>query len=91
MTHAAAHDAPYPAPSPAELFAAHQRLAYFVAAKFRNQACARGVPVEDVEHEAVVGLLRASIQFDPTRGCTFATFAHKVITHHLYNVIRARR
>jgi len=47
-------------------------------------------PVEDLESEGVVGLIRAVDQFSPERGAQFSTYATHVIVSHVRHYLRDR-
>ncbi|MDD4223971.1 MAG: sigma-70 family RNA polymerase sigma factor [Candidatus Cloacimonetes bacterium] len=49
----------------------HLRLAYKYAQKYQN----RGLPLEDLRQEALLGLLEAARRFEPERGWNFSTYA----------------
>ncbi|MCB5247494.1 MAG: sigma-70 family RNA polymerase sigma factor [Candidatus Cloacimonetes bacterium] len=53
------------------LIESHIRLAYKFALGFRN----RGLPLEDLRQEALLGLLEAAERFEPERGWNFSTYA----------------
>jgi RNA polymerase sigma factor (sigma-70 family) len=80
-----------PAPaSPAALAAENLKLAFHVAKTYVRRARSLGFTRDDLQQEAVVGLLRASYGFDPAVGTPFSSFAGLVIRHHLHNVLIAR-
>ncbi len=58
-----------------ELVEANQGLARAFAGRYRD----RGVPAEDLNQVALVGLVRAVDRFDPERGIRFSTFAARTI------------
>lgn len=62
-----------------ELVAAHLRLATHLARRFAN----RGVPADDLEQVAALGLLKAIDRFEPERGLEFSTFATPTIVGEL--------
>ncbi|MCU1356167.1 MAG: polymerase, sigma 28 subunit, Sig subfamily, partial [Acidimicrobiales bacterium] len=62
-----------------ELVAAHLRLATHLARRFAH----RGVPVDDLEQVAALGLLKAVDRFEPERGLEFSTFATPTIVGEL--------
>jgi RNA polymerase sigma factor (sigma-70 family) len=78
-------------PSPTALAADNLKLAFHVAKSYLRRARVLGFTREDLQQEAVVGLLRASYRFDPTVGAPFSNFAGLAIRHHLHNVLIARR
>src|SRR5438477_2412289 len=82
---------PQAPPSPAALAADNLKLAFHVAKTYLRRARALGFTREDLQQEAVVGLLRASHGFDPAVGTPFSSFACLAIRHHLHNVLIARR
>ncbi len=53
------------------LTTAHHRLAVSLAHKFRHY----GLPISDLIHEGVIGLLQAADRFDVTRDVRFSTYA----------------
>ncbi|MGI8711514.1 MAG: SigB/SigF/SigG family RNA polymerase sigma factor [Acidimicrobiales bacterium] len=69
-----------------ELVAAHLRLAVHLARRFAN----RGLPVEDLEQVAAIGLVHAVDRFDPSRGLEFSTFATPTIVGELKRHFRDR-
>jgi RNA polymerase sigma factor (sigma-70 family) len=77
--------------SPAALAADNLRLAFHVAKSYLRRARGLGFTREDLQQEAVLGLLRASQGFDPAVGTPFGPFACLVIRNHLHNVLVARR
>ena len=62
-----------------ELVAAHLRLATHLARRFAH----RGVPADDLEQVAALGLLKAIDRFEPERGLEFSTFATPTIIGEL--------
>ncbi|MCB0962771.1 MAG: SigB/SigF/SigG family RNA polymerase sigma factor [Acidimicrobiales bacterium] len=62
-----------------ELVVSHLRLALALARRFAN----RGVPLDDLEQVASLGLLHAIDRYDPTRGVEFSSFATPTITGEL--------
>lgn len=62
----------------------HIGLAHALAARYRR----RGIPREDLEQTAVVGLLKAADRFDPHRGCSFTSFAVPTILGELRRAFR---
>lgn len=62
-----------------ELVAAHLRLAIHLARRFAN----RGVPQDDLDQVAALGLLKAIDRFEPERGLEFSTFATPTILGEL--------
>ncbi|HNX38452.1 MAG TPA: sigma-70 family RNA polymerase sigma factor [Candidatus Cloacimonadota bacterium] len=55
------------------------RLAYGVAKAFRN----KGLPPEDLNQEALLGLVHAARNFQPDRGAQFTTYAVYWIRKHI--------
>ena len=53
------------------LITAYMRLAISMAAKFKRY----GAPMNDLVHEAGLGLMKAADKFDPDRGVRFSTYA----------------
>ena len=47
------------------------RLIIKVARRYQN----RGIPLSDLVHEGIIGLIRAIGKFDPNRGIRFSTYA----------------
>ncbi len=68
------------------LFAAHRPLALHLARRFAG----RGVPVEDLEQVASLGLLKAIDRFEPERGLELSTFATPTIVGELKRHFRDR-
>ena len=62
-----------------ELATANLRLAVHLARRFAH----RGVPVDDLEQVASLGLLKAIERFEPDRGLEFSTFATPTIVGEL--------
>lgn len=54
-----------------QLLLANLRLAFSVARQYQN----RGLDLEDLLHEAILGLIRATEKFDYTKGFKFSTYA----------------
>ena len=46
-------------------------MAYSIAYRYRD----RGVPLEDLKQESLLGLIQAAGKFDPTQGNQFSTYA----------------
>lgn len=67
-----------------QLIRQHFGLARAIASKFRSL----GEPIEDLEQEAVVGLIHAIDRFDITRGAKFSTFAIPTILGTLKRYFR---
>lgn len=57
--------------TPDALLAAHTALAYGIAKRYTG----RGLPLEDLRQEALMGLLDAARSFDSTKGAEFSTYA----------------
>lgn len=49
----------------------HQKLAYSIARSYLN----RGLPLEDLQQESLLGLFKAHENFDPGRETKFSTYA----------------
>lgn len=62
-----------------ELVAANLRLALHIARQYAN----RGIPLDDLEQVASLGLLQAIDRYDPNRGLEFSTFATPTIAGEL--------
>jgi RNA polymerase sigma-B factor len=62
-----------------ELVAAYGALVRATAKRFEG----RGVPLEDLQQTAFVGLLEALDRFDPTRGAAFVSYAVPTMLGHL--------
>lgn len=62
---------------------ANTRLALAIAHRYSH-----GIPDEDLEQEACIGLIRAVDHFDPSRGVRFSTFAYPLIQHAITNALR---
>ena len=69
-----------------ELVALNLRLALHLARRFDH----RGIPLDDLEQVASLGLLHAIDRFDPTRGVEFSTFATPTILGELRRHFRDR-
>ena len=71
----------------------HLGLAYAVANRFAPWAAAAKIPLDDLEGEAVVELVRicAANRFDPARGCQFSTFATTSLENRLRKLLKRRR
>jgi len=59
------------AESPDALLERHTALAYGIAKRYAS----RGLPVEDLRQEALLGLLDAAQNYDSAQGASFATYA----------------
>jgi RNA polymerase sigma factor (sigma-70 family) len=77
--------------SPHTLVAGNVELAFHVAKMYLRRARLLGLAWEDLQQEAVIGLLRAGQGFNPTYGVKFSSYAGVAIRHHLHNVLSARR
>jgi len=77
--------------SPAVLAADNLKLAFHVAKSYLRRARTLGFTREDLQQEAVVGLMRASHGFDSAVGTPFSSFACLAVRHQLHNVLIARR
>ncbi len=77
--------------SPGALVAGNVELAFHVAKLYLRRARILGLAWEDLQQEAVIGLLRAGQGFDPNFGVKFSSYAGVAIRHHLHNVLSARR
>lgn len=64
----------------------HQPLARYFARRYRG----RGVPDDDLEQVAMLGLVAAVDRFDPTMGTQFTTFAGRTILGELRRYFRDR-
>lgn len=62
----------------------NKRLAMHMANKYRYS----GVPVEDLEQEALLATCSAALYFDEQRDCLFSTFATKCIVVALSKFVR---
>jgi RNA polymerase primary sigma factor len=61
----------------------HRRLAYKMARRYEGF----GVDREDLEQEAISGLIKAVDRFDPTRGTAFSTYATYWIRRSLQEAV----
>jgi RNA polymerase primary sigma factor len=62
------------------------RLVYTIARKYRQ----RGVPIEDLFQEGVIGAMRGLEKFDPSRGCAWTTYSTWWIRHAICRAIEDR-
>jgi len=69
---------------PDQLVSAHLDLAYGLASRYRQ----RGLPLEDLRQEALLGLLQAARRFDPGRGAQFSTYAAWWIKKQILQALR---
>jgi RNA polymerase primary sigma factor len=73
------------------LIMANTRLVVSVAKRYVN----RGIPLMDLIHEGIIGLIRATKKFDPARGNRFSTYAtwwiRQAITRSIDNTSRTIR
>ena len=73
------------------LIMANTRLVVSVAKRYAN----RGIPLMDLIHEGIIGLIRATKKFDPGRGNRFSTYAtwwiRQAITRSIDNTSRTIR
>ena len=49
--------------------------------------CNRRLPLEDLVHEGILGLIRAAYEFDPGRGCPFASVAGFWIRKYVWSAL----
>jgi len=63
-------------------------LAYRLAHKWRNRTM--GDP-DAFESEALHGLIKAALAFDPSRGIKFITYAHRAIDMVLLQLVKGRK
>jgi RNA polymerase sigma factor (sigma-70 family) len=82
---------PQASASPNHLVASNVELAFHVAKIYLRRARYLGLSWEDLQQEAVIGLLRAGQGFNPAYGVKFSSYAGVAIRHHLHNVLSARR
>ena len=69
----------------------HLRLAYKTANRFRRWARRARVPMDEIEAEAMLGLVKAAVAYDPESGVRFSTFATVTVSGHLKNLLTRRR
>ncbi|MDD4309108.1 MAG: sigma-70 family RNA polymerase sigma factor [Candidatus Cloacimonetes bacterium] len=67
-----------------EILSTHQNLAYKIASTYRN----RGVPLEDLKQEGLIGLVKACRNFDPQRNTQFSTYAVYWIKKQILEAIK---
>lgn len=72
--------------SPNELFEQNVNLAYSYIHK--NDIYLDGYDQEDLFQEALAALWKACLNFDPSRGVKFSTFATSCIKNHFSDLIR---
>jgi len=66
------------------LAAQHIRLVYWVVRRMAPHDDQIALSREDMEQDAMFGLLHATRTYDPARGLTFATYAIAAIRHAVY-------
>ncbi|MBW6513223.1 MAG: sigma-70 family RNA polymerase sigma factor [Candidatus Syntrophosphaera sp.] len=54
-----------------QILSEHGKLAHGIANQYKN----RGVPLEDLRQEALLGLIQAARRFQPDKGAQFSTYA----------------
>jgi RNA polymerase primary sigma factor len=64
--------------------AEHLGLVWTQAVRFMG----RGLPVDDLAGEGVVGLVRACREFDPARHVLFSTYATKCVRNEIFRALR---
>ena len=69
-----------------QLIMAYRGLARNIARKYRDRD--EGIPFEDLEQVAYLGLIKAIDRFEPERGFEFSTFATPTITGELRRYFR---
>jgi RNA polymerase sigma factor (sigma-70 family) len=72
-----------------ELIEQHKGLAFFVAKRYFNLFGPDDS--EDIRQEALIALLRAIRNYNPTRGIAFATYATVVIRNHFTPFLQKKR
>lgn len=60
------------------------RLAFYMVRKYRSPF----VDLEDIQGTALLGLVKASAEYDPEKGIKFATFASVVIQNEILQLLR---
>lgn len=69
------------------LMAEHENLAWFMVSKQLTGSA----EYADLQQEGRIGLWRAIVTFDPTRGVCFSTYACTIILRHVWQAVRVSR
>lgn len=77
------HGVPCREPDPAE----YVQLAHWSATAFRRRYPHFDRDVDEVHAEAMVGLLKGCLKFDPSRGYKFVTYGSHAVYRHLWKVL----
>jgi len=70
-----------------ELVESNIGLVVNIATRYRS----RRLPLEDLVNEGILGLIRAACEFDPERGCPFASLAGCWIRKHIWEALSRER
>jgi RNA polymerase sigma factor (sigma-70 family) len=62
-------------PEQQELVEKNQKLVYWVLHRYSSSRCVRDLGLEDGFAAGIIGLIRAALKFDSTRGVKFQTYA----------------
>ncbi len=71
--------------NPTQLWTKHRPLARKIAGRYHLPGASR----DDVQQEALIGLWEAARTYDPGRGCTFRSWANRVVETHLFDCVKA--
>lgn len=68
-----------------EILKQYQKLAYSIAGQYRN----KGIPLEDLRQESLIGLMKAVEHYKEDSEASFATYAAYWIRKHIYALFKA--